>query len=121
MELRLEEHGAARRHGAAAPFLDALWAIATGLPGDRPGIRLRGLAGLAELLGPRVLGSEPARLLGAKVRPVRAILFDKTEATNWALGWHQDRTIAVRKRIEVRLPRSRMAARLITAHGRRFT
>lgn len=34
-------------------------------------------------------------------RPVRAILFDKSEATNWALGWHQDRTIAVMKRIEV--------------------
>jgi ectoine hydroxylase-related dioxygenase (phytanoyl-CoA dioxygenase family) len=33
--------------------------------------------------------------------PVRAILFDKTEANNWALGWHQDRTIAVKRRANV--------------------
>ncbi|UVO52507.1 phytanoyl-CoA dioxygenase family protein [Sphingomonas sp. SUN019] len=25
-------------------------------------------------------------------------MFDKTPATNWALGWHQDRTIVVRNR-----------------------
>ncbi|MBO9621948.1 MAG: phytanoyl-CoA dioxygenase family protein [Sphingomonas sp.] len=34
------------------------------------------------------------------MRPVRAILFDKSPAANWALGWHQDRTIAVRARTE---------------------
>ncbi|WP_083989159.1 phytanoyl-CoA dioxygenase family protein [Paraurantiacibacter namhicola] len=33
---------------------------------------------------------------GAKdFRPVRAVLFDKSANTNWALGWHQDRTINV--------------------------
>jgi ectoine hydroxylase-related dioxygenase (phytanoyl-CoA dioxygenase family) len=32
---------------------------------------------------------------------VRAILFDKTAATNWALGWHQDRTISVIERLDV--------------------
>jgi ectoine hydroxylase-related dioxygenase (phytanoyl-CoA dioxygenase family) len=31
---------------------------------------------------------------------VRAILFDKTAGRNWALGWHQDRTIVVRERID---------------------
>jgi len=36
--------------------------------------------------------------LGADARPVRAILFDKRSGMNWALGWHQDRTIAVRER-----------------------
>jgi hypothetical protein len=40
-------------------------------------------------------------ILGPTTRPVRAILFNKTAQTNWALGWHQDRTICVRKRIEV--------------------
>lgn len=39
--------------------------------------------------------------LGAATQPVRAILFDKRAAANWALGWHQDRTIAVRQRVEV--------------------
>jgi hypothetical protein len=33
--------------------------------------------------------------------PVRAIIFDKQAGANWALGWHQDRTIAVRRRIEM--------------------
>lgn len=33
-------------------------------------------------------------------RCVRAICFDKAPDTNWALAWHQDRTIAVAERIE---------------------
>ncbi len=40
-------------------------------------------------------------LLGPAARPVRAILFDKNANTNWALGWHQDRTIAVRERRDI--------------------
>ena len=32
---------------------------------------------------------------------MRAVLFDKTAATNWALGWHQDRTVAVTERRDV--------------------
>ncbi|HUE79173.1 MAG TPA: phytanoyl-CoA dioxygenase family protein [Sphingomicrobium sp.] len=39
--------------------------------------------------------------MGVAAQPVRAILFDKSDDSNWALGWHQDRTIAVRERIEV--------------------
>lgn len=39
--------------------------------------------------------------IGAGARPVRAILFDKHEANNWALGWHQDRTIAVQEKRDV--------------------
>jgi hypothetical protein len=33
--------------------------------------------------------------------PVRAILFDKNPAANWTVPWHQDRSIAVRERLEV--------------------
>jgi hypothetical protein len=40
-------------------------------------------------------------LLGPTARPVRATFFDKTSARNWALGWHQDRTIAVVARADV--------------------
>ncbi|MBC9034571.1 phytanoyl-CoA dioxygenase family protein [Sphingomonas sp. JC676] len=101
MTLTLEDHGAARRHGAAAPFLPGLHAIAADLPSDRAGIRLHGIAALANLLGDQALGNEAARHLGPNARPVRVILFDKTSAANWALGWHQDRTIAVRARADV--------------------
>lgn len=41
------------------------------------------------------------RLKGRRALPVRATLFDKRAARNWALGWHQDRTIAVKERREV--------------------
>ncbi|MEO8531119.1 MAG: phytanoyl-CoA dioxygenase, partial [Deltaproteobacteria bacterium] len=39
--------------------------------------------------------------LGTTARAVRAVLFDKTAANNWPLGWHQDRVIAVKERAEV--------------------
>ena len=39
-------------------------------------------------------------LLGTSACPVRAIFFDKNPERNWSLGWHQDRTIAVRARID---------------------
>lgn len=42
-----------------------------------------------------------AATLGPAAMPVRAILFNKTAEANWALGWHQDRVIAVERRIEV--------------------
>ncbi len=41
------------------------------------------------------------RSFSVPARAVRAILFDKSHASNWALGWHQDRTIAVAARAEV--------------------
>jgi ectoine hydroxylase-related dioxygenase (phytanoyl-CoA dioxygenase family) len=33
--------------------------------------------------------------------PVRAIYFDKSAATNWLVGWHQDLTVAARARVDV--------------------
>lgn len=95
--MTLEEDGAAHLQGAAAPFLDRLEAVLAGQPADQAGIRLHGVAGLAEIL--EAIVSRAAQ--HGRRRPVRAILFDKSEAANWALGWHQDRTIAVRARAEV--------------------
>jgi hypothetical protein len=39
-------------------------------------------------------------VLGAGAMLVRGILFDKPPHANWAVRWHQDRTIAVRRRVE---------------------
>lgn len=39
--------------------------------------------------------------LGGNAKPVKAILFDKTAATNWYVTWHQDLTIAVKERRDV--------------------
>ena len=41
------------------------------------------------------------QFLGPKARAVRAILFDKTADNNWPLGWHQDRTICVKRIADV--------------------
>jgi len=40
------------------------------------------------------------QLLGGKPIPVRAILFDKTPASNWYVTWHQDLSIPVKERFE---------------------
>ncbi|MEZ5323619.1 MAG: phytanoyl-CoA dioxygenase family protein [Verrucomicrobiales bacterium] len=40
-------------------------------------------------------------LIPAGMRPVRSILFDKTESENWPVLWHQDLTIAVVEKREV--------------------
>ncbi|HEX8467065.1 MAG TPA: phytanoyl-CoA dioxygenase family protein [Allosphingosinicella sp.] len=69
------------------------------LPENRPGTRLGAISGLAGLLAPA--DGIAAALLGPGARAVGAKLFDKSPARNWALGWHQDRTIPVRERLEV--------------------
>jgi hypothetical protein len=40
-------------------------------------------------------------LIGKDARPVKAILFDKTPASNWYVTWHQDLTIAVKDKFDV--------------------
>jgi ectoine hydroxylase-related dioxygenase (phytanoyl-CoA dioxygenase family) len=56
----------------------------------------------------RVLAtSRPVReimemFLGPNCFAVRGIFFNKTRSSNWKVVWHQDLTIAVRERIEVR-------------------
>ncbi len=68
-------HGNAR-HTALAPDLIA-WLVAH--------------PGLSEIA---------RRLTGLEARLVRIIAFDKTPAANWFVPWHQDRSIAVAKRVE---------------------
>ena len=40
-------------------------------------------------------------VLGGPSFVVRVLLFDKTAVSNWGLGWHQDKAIAVRERRDV--------------------
>jgi hypothetical protein len=40
-------------------------------------------------------------VLGGSAAAVRGLYFDKTRAANWKLGWHQDKAIAVRGRVDV--------------------
>ncbi|WP_018318524.1 phytanoyl-CoA dioxygenase family protein [Bradyrhizobium sp. WSM2793] len=90
------------RRALTSDAVSQLKAILSHLPPDHAGLRLRGVEGLAPFLATSGdIGSCAASALGEACRPVRAILFDKTAATNWALGWHQDRTVAVKARVPV--------------------
>lgn len=70
---------------------------------SRPGHRSLSLsAALKRLIAPRgVLSGIASALLTAPARPVRVLYFDKTDDSNWAVPWHQDRTIAVSRRAAV--------------------
>jgi hypothetical protein len=100
--LTLDRDGARLLPGAASGVLPAIEAALAEVPAERAGVRLHGLAGLRALLGTTgTIGAIAAEVLGPDTQPVRALLLDKSAATNWALGWHQDRTIVVRDRRQV--------------------
>jgi hypothetical protein len=101
--LTLARHGAERFQSALSTSEVATVKHVLGeLPPRRAGIRIHGNARLRDYLMPSgPIGACAASVCGADARPVRAVLFDKTFATNWALGWHQDATIAVRGRVDV--------------------
>lgn len=85
----------------SAGELAILQAIADRVVADKPGARLHGEAAIiamAAATGP--LGRIASKTLKRNARPVRAVLFDKTAHSNWVVPWHQDRTIAVRARVE---------------------
>lgn len=97
--MKLDLDGAELFSGAFAPTrIEALdLALAAASPG-RPGTRLGPASGLAGAIEPATRVA--ALIMGSGARPVRATLFDKSPERNWSLGWHQDRTIAVRVRID---------------------
>lgn len=100
--LDLATHGARLYRSAAVAQLTGLTSTLADVPRDDAGVRISGLTELAPFLASGgVIGSIAAGVLGTGSRPVRAILFDKTEAMNWSLPWHQDRTICVKYRVEV--------------------
>jgi hypothetical protein len=85
-----------------AAELRGIRAALADLPPEQAGVRVRGIAALRPYLAPTgPVGAVASAALGDACQPVRAILFDKTAATNWALPWHQDRTIVVTGRIDV--------------------
>ncbi|GAA0663639.1 ectoine hydroxylase-related dioxygenase (phytanoyl-CoA dioxygenase family) [Sphingomonas insulae] len=101
MKQLLHEEGYARwprtLDRAALAGLDRLFAR---LAADRPGVRIDAAA-CNDLAAVQDIRPDVEALLGRSARPVRALLFDKRDGANWALGWHQDRTIEVAERIEV--------------------
>jgi len=54
-----------------------------------------------ELAASDAVASLPRLILGDDARPVRGILFDKTPGANWVVPWHQDLSIAIKRRLDV--------------------
>jgi hypothetical protein len=93
--------GAQLFKGALKLSMRELEAALSTLPQDEAGLRLHGNDALKPLFAvDGCIGSVAASVLGDAVRPVRAILFNKSPETNWSLGWHQDRTICVTQKRE---------------------
>ena len=84
------------------PCMTELKAALADLPHDEAGVRIHGIKALKPLLASKgCIGAVAASVLGDRAMPVRAILFNKSPATNWSLAWHQDRTICVKEKREV--------------------
>jgi len=99
----LDEHGFAIAADVVAPGLRerllAVFAEATaGRAGNRTGLAHAAVRELARSTAVRAL-VEP--VLGPTAFAHRATLFDKTPATNWLVGWHQDLVVPVRERRDV--------------------
>jgi hypothetical protein len=92
--------GAARVSRALTLEDVALLHSVAGAVAERPGARLTGDM-FNDLLTTGAPTRIAAHLTSARTRPVRAVMFDKGDASNWRLGWHQDRTIVVRRRVDV--------------------
>jgi hypothetical protein len=101
--LQLERDGAQLVGHALSPKeVQALLGRLESFDEGGAGSRLGELNEFRDWLGTEgIVGQIAGQWLGAKARPVRAILFDKNADLNWALGWHQDRTVAVRQRADV--------------------
>jgi hypothetical protein len=102
-ELTVAKEGAQLFRGALSmKQLGDLERALAAQPQDHAGVRLFSIPALQPLLNPPgPVGRIPATVLGPKCFPVRAIFFDKRADQNWSLGWHQDRTITVKQRIDV--------------------
>jgi ectoine hydroxylase-related dioxygenase (phytanoyl-CoA dioxygenase family) len=101
--LNLTRDGAVYVHAALSPYLCDQFEVVLAInKRGQPGVRLMGCAQLAQLLeNESAVASLVQTISGRQLKPVRAILFDKSPDNNWALGWHQDRTIVVKNRIEM--------------------
>jgi hypothetical protein len=100
-EVQLERDGAQYIANALGDAeVDRLRTYVDGALGARAGRRVGRCdpAFHALLAANGAIGRLATARLGESATPVRLVFFDKTEANNWAVGWHQDRTIAVKGR-----------------------
>lgn len=95
--------GAQLFKGSLKPCIAKLEAALADLPPDDAGVRISGIEALEPLLAvDGCIGAVAASVLGDRAKAVRAILFNKSPENNWSLAWHQDRTICIKERRNVK-------------------
>ena len=75
-------------------FRQLLGSIVRGA-GQRPADPPPGLVNM--IMAPGGLCVIASELEGERLRPVRLLVFDKSESVNWAVDWHQDRVLPLAK------------------------
>lgn len=55
-----------------------------------------------KLVSSKALIDEAQKVLGKKPRVVRVIFFNKTMEKNWLVTWHQDKTVTVNKKFNLK-------------------
>ncbi len=67
-----------------------------------PGLRnmLSNCVSVKEFAAGSKLTNLASRLLGSDAKPINAVLFDKTQESNWYVTWHQDLSIVVKEKRE---------------------
>lgn len=90
-------------HETVALFIDELGQLST-VGSRRAGLRnLLSVSPLSRTLATSgTLQFLIKQILGDDVKCVRGLYFDKRREANWKVAWHQDLTIAVKQRLEVR-------------------
>ena len=75
---------------------------ASGISATRGGMRflLRDFASVRALAVSEPVSRVARAMVGDGAVAVRGLFFDKTPGANWSVLWHQDRTIAVSRRVE---------------------
>ena len=56
---------------------------------------------ILEVVGDSKIFEEAKNILGGNTNVVRVIFFDKTPEKNWLVTWHQDKTVALNKKINL--------------------
>jgi len=98
----LDRNGAFIESGVVSPSAVALLRERFAGVAGRPGTRGFDITDeVAELIGPGPIGSLARDVSRVDVKAVRVLFFDKTPESNWAIPWHQDRTIAVKERVDI--------------------
>lgn len=87
-------------------FLDSIKAelVQRNIEFGRGGIRNaeKKLSSVKRLLDTGIIATFAQETLKKKVNFVRAIIFNKSPENNWLVSWHQDKTISVSSRIDVK-------------------